>query len=181
MDLFHTVTQSIESVLTCHWLGDFKAFKMPAQDKTMDTEPGGETTQCVEEKHLIVYIADGVGGRYESIKTQTVPAAKQSGQLGSMCSSLYSLSHSPAHVSAAGPNTVEGAPGQSDDRGSKIAENIRYGQNISESGMGGMTTTSAGQANQEGGYGGTERNPKQEEQGNSRTAQGYGSGSGVGA
>jgi hypothetical protein len=45
MDLFHTVTQSLESVLTCHWLGDFKAFKMGDQDKRMSTERGGESTQ----------------------------------------------------------------------------------------------------------------------------------------
>jgi hypothetical protein len=32
----------------------------------------------------VVYIADAHGARYESIKTQTVPAAKKSGQLGSM-------------------------------------------------------------------------------------------------
>jgi hypothetical protein len=47
MDLFHSVTQGIESVLTCNWLTDFKAFKMPAQDKLMDTERGGEQTQWV--------------------------------------------------------------------------------------------------------------------------------------
>lgn len=45
MDLFHAVTQSIDQVLTCHWLEEFKAFKMPGQDKTMSTEPGGEQTQ----------------------------------------------------------------------------------------------------------------------------------------
>jgi hypothetical protein len=47
--------------------------------------------------------------------------------------------------------------------------------------MGGMTNASIGKGNQEGGYGGTERDPKQEGQGNSRTAQQYGPGSGVGA
>ena len=47
MDLFHAVTQNIESVLSCHWLSDFRAFKMPANNKLMDTEPGGESTQCV--------------------------------------------------------------------------------------------------------------------------------------
>lgn len=52
MDLFHTVTQSLDKVLTCHWFGDFKAFKMTDSntrggDKRMDIEPGGEQTQYV--------------------------------------------------------------------------------------------------------------------------------------
>lgn len=43
MDLFHAITQSIDNVLTCHWYEEgFKSFKM---DKTMDTEPGGESNQ----------------------------------------------------------------------------------------------------------------------------------------
>ncbi|ETN43694.1 uncharacterized protein HMPREF1541_02853 [Cyphellophora europaea CBS 101466] len=109
----------------------------------------------------IVYITNACLVRYESIKTQTVPVAKQSGQLGT------------------GSNTVEGAP--SSTGGEKTAENIRYGQNISESGMGGMTTTSTGEANQGGGYGGTDRDLKQEQQNSARTAQGHGPGSGVGA
>jgi len=44
MDLFHAVTQNIEQVLTCNWLTDFRSFKMGG-DKTMATEPGGESTQ----------------------------------------------------------------------------------------------------------------------------------------
>lgn len=47
MDLFHTITQSIDQVLTCHWLTDFKAFKMSGNDKLMNTERGGEQTQYV--------------------------------------------------------------------------------------------------------------------------------------
>lgn len=34
------------------------------------------------------------------------------------------------------------------ERGEKTAENVRYGQNISEGGMGGMTTDSQGGGNQ---------------------------------
>lgn len=45
MDLFHSITQSLDSVLTCHWFQDFK--NMDKQDKRMDTEPGGEQTQYV--------------------------------------------------------------------------------------------------------------------------------------
>ena len=36
------------------------------------------------------------------------------------------------------------------ERGEKTAENIRYGQGISEQGTGGQTTTSTGKANTEG-------------------------------
>jgi hypothetical protein len=54
MDLFHAITQNIESVLTCHWLGDFKSFKMPGTDKLMDTEPGGESTQYVKMSRCIL-------------------------------------------------------------------------------------------------------------------------------
>lgn len=69
--------------------------------------------------------------------------------------------------------------GVSAERGQQTADNIRYGQNISESGMGGMTTTSSGEASQEGGYGGTERNQDAEDTGNPRTQQGYSAKDGV--
>ena len=36
------------------------------------------------------------------------------------------------------------------EKGAKAAENIRYGENISESGMGGMTTEAQGSVNQGG-------------------------------
>ncbi|EXJ83131.1 hypothetical protein A1O1_06750 [Capronia coronata CBS 617.96] len=101
----------------------------------------------------------GENTQYESIKTHTVPTEKQRGQLGS------------------GPNTSE-ASSMSQDRGQQTADNIRYGQNVSESGMGGKTTTSSGVAAQEG-YGGTP--DKAEGQEDTRSQQGYGSGSGVGA
>ena len=65
-------------------------------------------------------------------------------------------------------------------RGERTAENIRYGQAISEQGMGGQTTTSSGQANVEGGYGGTEEQVGKsrggEGEAGSRTEQGYGEG-----
>jgi hypothetical protein len=37
---------------------------------------------------------------------------------------------------------------QKQEKGEKTAENVRYGQNISESGVGGKTTDSDGTANQ---------------------------------
>lgn len=45
--------------------------------------------------------------------------------------------------------------------------------------MGGMTTTSSGSANQEGGYGGTEVQKDLEEGGNARTSQQYSAGKNV--
>ena len=39
---------------------------------------------------------------------------------------------------------------QKAEQGTKASENIRYGQNISESGMGGMTKEAQGNANQGG-------------------------------
>jgi len=145
MELFHAITQSIDNVLTCDWYDSFKQYTMEgskSEDKTMDTVPGGESTQ------------------YESIRTQTVPTSKQRGQLGS------------------GPNTSEDAP-VSQEQGEKTAEKVRYGQNISESGMGGKTTSSTGIASQAGGFGGTR--DQSEEQKDTRSQQGYGDGSGVGA
>lgn len=71
--------------------------------------------------------------------------------------------------------TTTDTSGVDSDRAQKTTENIRYGQNISESGMGGMTTTSSGGAHQEGGFGGTEADKELESETgkNPRTAQGY--------
>jgi hypothetical protein len=64
------------------------------------------------------------------------------------------------------------------ERGEKTAENIRYGQALSEHGFGGETTGNSGSA-QQSGFGGTEAVPTESSQ--SRREQGYGGGSGVGA
>ncbi|KAI4240423.1 MAG: hypothetical protein L6R40_005134 [Gallowayella cf. fulva] len=67
------------------------------------------------------------------------------------------------------------------DRGARTAENVRYGQNISEEGMGGKTTEAGGDANQSG-YGPTDGQASQNDTaGETREEQGYGPGSGVGA
>ena len=62
---------------------------------------------------------------------------------------------------------------------------MRYGQNISESGIGGMTTGNSGSANQGDGFeraaGGSQSAGAKDEAEASRTEQGYGPGSGVGA
>lgn len=72
------------------------------------------------------------------------------------------------------------APSQ--ERGKQTADNIRYGQQISESGVGGFTNTATGTANQEGGYGGVAAQSELENsRGNSagRTEQGYSAKDGV--
>lgn len=66
----------------------------------------------------------------------------------------------------------------SEERGQQIADNVRYGQNVSESGMGGKTTTSSGDA-QQGGFGGAEAQDTDLK--NSRREQGFGPGNDVGA
>ena len=84
------------------------------------------------------------------------------------------------------------------ERGERIAENIRYGQTISEQGMGGKTTTSSGSANQgrlhlsllnpsmrscsqcADGYVSTNAQTEQDGAEKSRQEQDYGKGSGVG-
>ena len=89
MDLFHAVTQGIENVLTCDWYDGFKTFKMDDnknQDKLMDTVPGGETTQYLFLPSTC--LDTDKWPRYESIKTETVPTAKQRGQLGGQCRDL---------------------------------------------------------------------------------------------
>ncbi|KAL8658310.1 MAG: hypothetical protein Q9226_001090 [Calogaya cf. arnoldii] len=66
------------------------------------------------------------------------------------------------------------------DRGERTAENVRYGQTISEGGMGGKTTEAGGSANQAG-YGSTDGHAGQDNAVETRQEQGYGPGSGVGA
>ncbi|KAK5086962.1 hypothetical protein LTR05_004133 [Lithohypha guttulata] len=106
----------------------------------------------------------GESTQYESIHTVTKPHSKQSGQLGGDVPGT----------------TVDDKSGVDSDRAKQTTENIRYGQNISESGVGGMTTTSTGSANQEGGYGGTEAQQKLEDSDqNPRTSQQYSAKSGV--
>ena len=120
--------------------------------------------------------------RYEGrVLEETSAPSRQSGQLGGMSARttpfLCSYCTDPSTL------TKEPSSEPSADRAQKTTENIRYGQNISESGMGGKTTTSSGDAGQEGGYGGVERQKSHEEidAKETREAQGYGPGSGVGA
>ncbi|KZF20003.1 hypothetical protein L228DRAFT_33413 [Xylona heveae TC161] len=93
--------------------------------------------------------------QYESIKTVTNETPKQTGQFGDLSSS----------------ETTDPLK----ERGEQRAEQIRYGQGISESGVGGMTKDVGGAAGHEGGYGGAKADPAFETADtNTRAAQGYG-------
>lgn len=67
------------------------------------------------------------------------PQKKSTGQLGNAADNTTT---DPS-------KTSEGAQQQA-ERGEKTAENIRYGQTVSEGGMGGMTNASSGEADGEG-------------------------------
>lgn len=108
----------------------------------------------------------GESDQYQSIKTVTNPHPKQGGQMGDV----------ETQVDATESRQEE----QKSEQGTKAAENIRYGQNISESGMGGMTTEAQGTANQEG-FGGTGNQEGSYDAEESRRDQGYGPGTGIGA
>ncbi|PNS17013.1 hypothetical protein CAC42_4977 [Sphaceloma murrayae] len=113
-------------------------------------------------KNLMSTAPGGESDQYSTIDTVNQPPAKSTGQLGSSSSSSTT-------------DAINTKDQVSAERGEKTAANIRYGQAVSESGMGGMTTTSDGSAEQ-GGYGGTEAREvvggeKEEEKGN-RVKQG---------
>jgi hypothetical protein len=114
-------------------------------DKLMDTEPGGERQN-----------------QYEGVHTFVEPHAKQAGQLGD-----------PSEGTSVHTKTSD--PGAPNTQGITPADKIRYGQSIQEGGMGGKTTSSTGEANTEGGFGGTEAlNEDDENAAKQRGAQGYG-------
>lgn len=93
--------------------------------------------------------------RYESIQTVTQPHSKEGGQIGGMHSAVNSFLRWDLHKSSSFPTETKSqtdslAPHQQQEakRGEIVAENVRYGQAISEQGMGGTTTDSSGTANQ---------------------------------
>lgn len=110
--------------------------------------------------------AGGENSQYESIKTVTNPHSKQGGQMGEEETEVDSVSSQQQQ--------------QKVHRGEKTAENVRYGQKISEEGMGGRTTEAGGNADQDG-FGTTDAQEGIDSAEDSRQEQGYGSGSGVGA
>ncbi|KAI9725972.1 MAG: hypothetical protein M1828_002300 [Chrysothrix sp. TS-e1954] len=116
----------------------------------MDTEAGGESTQ------------------YESIQTVTNPGSKQGGQLGEAQTSAPTTSQS---------QSAQRDQGEAAERSARTTENIRYGQTISEGGMGGQTTTNSGAPSTQGGFGGTQASSGSMDTGSaseSREASGYG-------
>lgn len=110
--------------------------------------------------------AGGESTQYESIHTVTKPHSKEGGQMGEKETQ---------------PDAVPSETGQQKgERGQKTAENMRYGEAISEHGFGGETTGNSGVANQDG-FGPTAMEESEEHAEKSRQEQGYGKGSGVGA
>ncbi|KAK6430213.1 hypothetical protein LTR95_013634 [Oleoguttula sp. CCFEE 5521] len=108
----------------------------------MSTEPGGEQTQ------------------YEAEHNDVLPSSKSSGQLGA----------SQEHTKPGNESVV--ADQQKAERGEKTAENIRYGQKLSEEGFGGVTTGQEGGAGVGKGEGGSD--------GEARAKMGYSGGKGSG-
>lgn len=86
----------------------------------MDTAPGGEEQN-----------------QYESAITENVASKKSGGQMGQPASTEQ-------------PSKTDDAAQQQAERGEQTAENIRYGQTISEGGMGGMTANQGGETGKEG-------------------------------
>ncbi|MCJ1352230.1 MAG: hypothetical protein MMC33_002214 [Icmadophila ericetorum] len=76
----------------------------------------------------------GESTQYESMNTVTKPHSKQGGQMGDPETQVDS--------------TTSQAQQENAERGEKTAENIRYGESISEHGFGGETTTNSGEATQ---------------------------------
>ena len=183
MDLFHAVTQGIENVLTCDWHDSFTKFMADnkQEEKTMDTVPGGETSQyahqvsrcCESGDYVLTLSAD------TSLSRPRLFLLPNNGARW-----VVRILHLPPPLPYS--NTLTGdfantseTPPVDQERGGKTADNIRYGQNISESGMGGKTTAAIGSASQEGGFGGVPRQPEKSE--DARKQQGYGQGSDIGA
>jgi hypothetical protein len=121
----------------------------------MDTEAGGEQTQYVLIlSHFIINFSD-MTSRYEGAATEIQAHKKSTGQLGH-----------PSKNTTTDPATTTEAAEQQAERGKRTAENIRYGQTISEGGMGGKTSGQQGEADKEGDV----------DAGKQRTAAGYGGG-----
>jgi hypothetical protein len=105
----------------------------------MNTEPGGEQTQYVLiPSHSTINFFDMLS-RYEGAATEVQAHKKSTGQLG----------HASENTTTNPRKTSEATEKQT-ERGERTAENIRYGQTISEGGMGGMTSGQQGEADKVG-------------------------------
>ncbi|PSN69137.1 hypothetical protein BS50DRAFT_572303 [Corynespora cassiicola Philippines] len=113
-------------------------------------------------KNLMDTEPGGEQTQYEGIHTFVKPHSKQAGQLGDPATGTTTELNKAASNA---PNTQGVTP----------AEKMRYGQAISEGGVGGKTTEATGEAATAGGFGGTDA---LEEQGEGfakqRSEQGYG-------
>ncbi|KAK5136024.1 hypothetical protein LTR08_004278 [Meristemomyces frigidus] len=134
----------------------------------METDAGGENQQYAFSSPFASYRdqSTDTDPRYEGNLGLVDEHKKSGGQMGS------------AETTTDSSDTPEGKQ-QKTDRGEKTAENIRYGQGISEGGMGGMTQGSSGSAEQEG-YGKQEDGAENVDESQARRAQGYGGGGGEG-
>lgn len=99
---------------------------------------------------------------YESEATEIQPHKKSTGQLG----------HT-ADQTTTDPSKIADGAQQQAERGARTAENMRYGQTISEGGMGGMTNVTANEANKES-FGRQEDKSEEADAAQDRRAEGYG-------
>ncbi|KAK0367375.1 hypothetical protein LTR91_007366 [Friedmanniomyces endolithicus] len=114
----------------------------------METDPGGEDQQ------------------YEGNLHTADPHRKSAGQLGQSASESHTTTD---------PSQTDAGKQQAAERGEKTAENIRYGQTISETGgMGGMTQGMEGSTEQAGFGGGVGGTAEESGGADTRTLQGYG-------
>lgn len=126
----------------------------------MDTEKGGEQTQYVQYLSLLARTPVDPLCRYESEHNDVIPNKKSGGQMGA-----------PQTAVDVQP---EAAAKEKAEKGLKTAENIRYGQGISETGAGGFTSTSSGAAAAEGFGRQKEQVDDTADAVQSRRAEGYG-------
>ncbi|KAG0646266.1 hypothetical protein D0Z07_8260 [Hyphodiscus hymeniophilus] len=119
-------------------------------------------------ENLMDIEAGGEQTQYEGSSTFVKPHAKESGQFNDS-------------TTAESTEAWQSEAREKKERGEKTAENVRYGEAISEHGFGGETVGNSGSANQGSGYGGTEKDGEGDGNGQTRREQGYGGGSGVGA
>jgi len=98
--------------------------------------------------------------QYEGEHTHVQPHKKSGGQLGTPSTTVD-------------PSKTDEAIAQSQKKGEQTASNIRYGQGISEGGVGGHTTGQSGEARKEG-YGRVEDQTAEVDADEQRRAAGYG-------
>ncbi|KAL9138064.1 MAG: hypothetical protein Q9175_000717 [Cornicularia normoerica] len=141
----------------------------------MDTEAGGEGSQ---------YAVSNLVAQQQLTMLPDTSQSRQSQNHTLSKAVKWAVSAVPALIATkeeTQPDAVTSQQKQQKaEREGKTAENVRYGQTISEEGMGGKTTEAGGSANQDG-FGVTDAQGGIDDAEESRRNQGYGPGSGVGA